>query len=271
VELVRAVVLGVVQGVTEFLPVSSSGHLILVPELFGWPDQGLAFDAALHAGTLLALLLYFHRTWVELAAGAARDLTGLRPGRLREPSPESRLLALLLLGSVPAAVVGLLLDDWIEAHLRQAWVVAATLAGVGALLWWVEGRPRGERGVPELGPRDALLIGCLQAAALVPGVSRSGATILAGLLLGMPREEAARFAFLLGTPAFAGAFLLKAPDLANGDTTMAAVVVGMTTSALVGAATVAWLLRYLVRGSLRPFAAYRGVLALLVLLVVGLR
>ncbi len=268
-ELVRAAVLGVVQGLTEFLPVSSSGHLILLPELLGWPDQGLAFDAALHAGTLLALLLYFHRTWLHLATGAARDLTSFP--RRRHLGPESRLVALLLVGTLPAAVTGLLLDDWIEAHLRTAWVVASTLAGVGALLWWVEARPRGRRDIPDLGLTDVLIIGCLQATALVPGVSRSGATILGGLLLGMRREEAARFAFLLGTPAFAGAFLLTAPDLANGDATFAAVILGMATSAVVGAAAVAWLLRYLVRGSLRPFAVYRVVLAALVLTLVGLR
>ncbi|MGD9935813.1 MAG: undecaprenyl-diphosphate phosphatase, partial [Dehalococcoidia bacterium] len=214
-DLLRAVVLGVVQGLTEFLPVSSSGHLILVPSLFGWDDQGLAFDVGLHAGTLVALLAYFWRDWATMTFCGLDDLRHHGPSVRRYQQP-SRLLLLIVLGSVPAAVAGLALNGWIEENLRQAWLVALMLIFVGALMLIADRRSRLDRSLHDLGVVDAVLVGLAQAVALIPGVSRSGATISTGLVRGLDREAAARFAFLLGTPAFAGAALLKFKDL-TGD------------------------------------------------------
>lgn len=269
-ELLRAVVLGIVQGVTEFLPVSSSGHLILVPALFRWPEQSLAFDVALHGGTLLALLGYFWREWAAMAYALAHDA---RHGRYRwsQAAPESRLALLLVVGTLPAGAAGLLFNDWLESNVRQPWLVACTLAGFGLVMYLVDRRATSSRGSGSLSVLDAFLIGCGQALALVPGVSRSGATIVVGLLLGLRREEAARFAFLLGTPAFAGALLLEARHLPDAEGGLAVPLVGMAVAAVVGAAAIAWLLRLLRFRSLAPFVYYRWLVAAVALVVGAVR
>lgn len=269
-DFVRAVVLGIVQGLTEFLPVSSSGHLILVPALFRWPDQGLAFDVALHAGTLIALLGYFWREWLGMAAALRADLRHRRFA-WRSLSPQSRLFLLIVVGTVPAGVAGLLLNDWIEAHVRQPWLVACTLGAFGAVMLLVDRRTVGRRDAQVLGIGAAFFIGCGQALALIPGVSRSGATITAALVMGLRRDEAARFAFLLGTPAFAGAFLLEARDLPQAEGGLLVPLVGMVVATLVGAAAIAWLLRFLRTRSLAPFVYYRWLVAALTLLIGALR
>jgi undecaprenyl-diphosphatase len=270
VEFLRAIVLGIVQGLTEFLPVSSSGHLILVPALFRWPDQGLAFDVALHAGTLIALLGYFWRDWVGMVAGLAGDLRS-RCFRWHAVAPGTRMAALIAVGTLPAGVIGLLFNDWFESNVRQPWLVACTLALFGAVMLVVDRRASGTPDAKVLGPADAFLIGCGQALALVPGVSRSGATIVAGLLLGLRREEAARFAFLLGTPAFVGAFVLEARDLPQAEGGVLTPLVGMAVAAATGALAIAWLLRFLRTRSLRPFVYYRWAAAALTLLVGAIR
>lgn len=269
-ELVRAIVLGVVQGAAEFLPISSSAHLILIPALFRWPDQGLAFDVALHAGTLLALVMYFWRDWARVAVALGGDLRHRRWGReLR--SPDSRLALSIVIGTLPAATLGVAFDRWVEEHVREAWLVASTLALFGAVMVVVDRRARGHRGAEELTAFEALLIGCGQALALVPGVSRSGATIVAALLVGLRREEAARFSFLLGIPVIAGAVLLKARELPAAEAGLAGPLIGMAAAAVVGTLAIAWLLRFLRTRSLAPFAYYRWVIAGFALLVAALR
>jgi len=267
-DLVRAIVLGVVQGLSEFLPISSSGHLILVRDAFGWPDDGLAFDVGLHLGTLLALLVYFWRDWAGMAQSGARNL-GKHRLKLLSYDGEARLLLLLAVGTVPAGIVGLLLDSWIESNVRQAWLVAIMLISFGLVLLLSERLGRKERGLQSVGLRDAIIVGLAQAIALIPGVSRSGITISAALGLGFERETAARFAFLLGTPAFVGAGILKAADLAGGaEVDAAPMLVGFATSLAVGLAAVHWLLGFLRHRSVEPFVAYRLVVGVLTLMLV---
>lgn len=266
-DLVRAVVLGIVQGLAEFLPISSSGHLILVPALFGWEDQGLAFDVGLHGGTLLALLAYFWRDWYLMFRTGLADLArhGARVSAWRT---DTRLLWLLALGSLPAAVVGLLFDDWIEANVRQPWLVAIMLALMGTVMLVADRLAANRRPMAHVGVVDALAIGVGQAFALIPGVSRSGATVTVALARGLRREDAVRFAFLLGTPAFVGALLLKSADLAALSGTEARdMLVGFATSAIVGFAAIHFLLRWVRTRSLLVFVLYRYVVAILTLAI----
>ncbi len=260
--LVHAVWLGIVQGLTEFLPISSSAHLILVRELFGW-DAGTAevmFDVACHLGTLLAVLVYFRRDILELAAAAPGALA-CRGG---DAAREGRLI---LLATVPVVPLGLLLSGHIDRLRSPAVVAAALAAGAIAMLWADRGRA-GPRRASSLSVVEALVLGCGQAAALVPGVSRSGAVITAALLLGMSRPEAARFAFLLGIPAIAGGGM-QAARMLGGEGLAAhgpVLLAGLVTSGVVGYLAVAGLLRYLARRSLAVFAWYRlGVAAVLAL------
>lgn len=266
-DLVRAVILGIVQGVAEFLPISSSGHLILVPALFGWEDQGLAFDVGLHGGTLLALLAYFWRDWYVMFRTGLADL--VRHGaRVAAWRTDTRLLWLLAVGSVPAAVAGLLFDSWIESHVRQPWLVAIMLALMGTVMLAADSLAPKRRPMASVGIRDALYIGVGQAFALIPGVSRSGATVTVALARGLRREDAVRFAFLLGTPAFVGALLLKSADLAALSGAEARqMVVGFVTSAVVGFAAIHFLLRWVRTRSLLVFVLYRYAVAIITLAI----
>ena len=256
----QGVVLGLVQGLTEFLPVSSSGHLILVPHVFVWPDQGLAFDAVMHLGTLAALLAYFRR-----------ELLGMASGTLPR-----RLAGLLVLATIPGALVGVVLEKLIEAKLRSPVVIAVATAG-WAIVMWIADR----RAAPApAGPGDplervslgqALTVGCAQALALIPGTSRSGITITAGLMGGFDRATAARFAFLLGIPITAGAGSLKALHLLREG--LPPGEAGPLAAALVTAFVSGWfavwfLVNYLKSRSLRPFVVYRLLLALVIFLVI---
>ncbi|MGE5596475.1 MAG: undecaprenyl-diphosphatase UppP [Hyphomicrobiales bacterium] len=267
----RAAILGIVQGLTEFLPVSSSGHLILIPALFRWDDQGLAFDVALHLGTLLALLVYFWRDWYVMFDAGIRDFfsVGLRFNRYRQ---ESQLLWLLALGSIPAAVVGLAFNNWIEDNVRQAWLVAIMLAVLGTIMFVADRYTSQRRGMRDVGIADAALIGVAQAVALIPGVSRSGATMTMGLFRDLKRDDAARFAFLLGTPAFVGAALVELGDLTNeSGREFDQLAVGFVCSALVGFAVIHFLLRYLRTQTLIPFVVYRYGVAVLTLVIAAIR
>jgi undecaprenyl-diphosphatase len=260
----QSVVLGVVQGLTEFLPISSSGHLILIPRLFGWPDQGLAFDAAIHLGTLAALLLYF---WPELVRMARA---------VRAPSAEHagfrRLAGLLLVATIPAGLAGLLLEAAVESHLRAPWLVAASLTG-WALVMLGADRQAGRRQNPTKRPEDVgwgpgLAVGMSQALALIPGTSRSAITITAGLLVKMDRAAAARFSFLLGIPITAAAGGAKMLDLLSRglDPNQAGLLlVGLMGAFVSGLGAVWFLVRYLERRSLLPFVLYRLGLGLVIL------
>lgn len=279
--LTHAAVLGALQGLGEFLPISSSGHLIVVPWLLGWAVQSLAFDVALHLGTLAAVLLAFADDWRRLLTSALRGTLRGRPFA----EPEGRLLGLLALASVPGAVAGLLLEDWADTTFRSPGLVAVDMAIMGAVLLFADHRastnvvsgrallarvggkapaPRPRRGDAfSVSFRDAMLIGCAQALAIVPGVSRSGATITMALFLGYRREEAARFSFLLATPITLGAALHKVPHLLAG-TDPYPVLVGMFTAAVFGFLSIRVLLAYVRARDYRPFAFYRFAFAVLV-------
>jgi undecaprenyl-diphosphatase len=270
-DYLRAAILGIVQGLAEFLPISSSGHLILVPALFNWPDQGLAFDVGLHMGTLLALLLYFWRDWWRMGRAGLGDLAG-HGLRFREHRDDSRLLWLIALGSIPAGVTGLLFSDWIEDNLRQPWLVALALVGFSGVIFLADRRSNLQRPLSSVGLADAVLIGCAQALALFPGVSRSGATMSMGMFRDLTREAATRFAFLLGTPAFVGAAALKSGDLADlSGGELAEMLLGFGCSLAVGVLVIHYLLRFLRTRTLMPFIYYRLGAAALTLAIGAVR
>lgn len=248
----QSALLGTIQGLTEFLPVSSSAHLALAPRLFSFPDPGLTFDVALHVGTLLAVLLYYRTLWLRLAAGALRDPRG----------PQARTLGLLALATVPAVVAGLLLQDAAAAVFRDPRRIALCLIAFSAIMVWADHRGKAAQGAwRAAGARTAILVGCAQALALMPGVSRSGATMSAALLLGLGRAQAAQFSFLMATPIVAGAALLKLRHLSAAELT-GPFWLGLAVSAVVGFAAVGAFLRFLPKGGLKPYAAYRAALGL---------
>lgn len=262
-DLLQAVVLGIVQGLTEFLPISSSAHLIVVPLLLGWPQPGLAFDMALHLGTLVAVFSYFWHDLIQMAIALPRGLRNGRP--LADPS--SRLAIFLVLGSLPAGLAGLLFERAITERFYtdqglqgSLIVIAYTMIGLAALLWLAERRAASRRELKDVRFADALLIGLAQAAALVPGVSRSGSTITAGLSLGLSRPAAARFSFLLGLPIIFLAGLKQMFDLVRSGTVpgeLLPFVVGFISSAIVGYLCIKALLRYLQVRSTTIFVVYR--------------
>jgi len=205
----QAIILGIVQGLAEFLPISSSAHLILVPWVLGWDDPGLAFDVALHWGTLFAVLFVFWRDWIRLIGAGLRSL-GDR--RFLETS-DRRLFWSLVVASIPGAIVGKLLGDKAEDTLRSPLLIAVTMSVMGVLLWWADKAGRKDKLAEQMTPGHALGIGVAQAFALIPGVSRSGSTITLGLALGYSRDAIARFSFLMSTPIIFGAGLLKFPKM----------------------------------------------------------
>lgn len=262
----QAAVLGILQGLGEFLPISSSGHLIVVPWLLGWSDHGLAFDVALHLGTLAAVLYAYWRDWVRIVSA------GLRLPVARAEGDDPRLLWLLALASVPGGLAGLLLGDLAETTFRSPALVATTMAVVGTILLAADRRANAGEESRRVSVRDALLIGCAQALAIVPGVSRSGATISMALFLGYRREEAARFSFLLAMPITAAAAAMKVPDLlSNAGGQVGAIVIGMVAAGVVGFACIRVLLAYVRTRDYRPFVYYRWAFALLVFLVLLVR
>lgn len=258
-ELLGAFILGVVQGITEFLPISSTAHLVLIPWLFGWESpllHSLTFDVALHMGTLLAILTYFARDWLNLITN------------------DRRTALLIVLGTVPAAVLGTLLQDQVETAFRAPILVAITLFAFGLLLALAEKAGHKSWDIQSLTIPAALLIGLGQAVAIIPGVSRSGSTITAALCLGMQREPAARFSFLLAAPIMLGAGLKKLPDMAASaatDAGLVAVTIGFLTSLVVGYLSIKYLLQYLQQNTLYLFVWYRVALALAVLAVFFVR
>jgi undecaprenyl-diphosphatase len=262
----QAMVLGMLQGLGEFLPISSSGHLVVAPWLLGWPDHSLSFDVALHVGTLAAVLYAFYDDWKRLLGAGVRGVVTGRPFA----DPDSRLLWLLAVGTVPGALAGLLVEDWAETAFRSPALVAVTMASLGIVLFFAD-RSAGAAGESRaVTLRDALLIGVAQALALVPGVSRSGATISMGLFLGYRREEAARFSFLLATPITVGAAALKSRYLFEPGHGLE-VAAGMVTAAVFGFASIRFLLAYVRTRDYRPFVYYRLVFAALVAAVLLVR
>jgi undecaprenyl-diphosphatase len=253
----QAVVLALLQGLTEFLPISSSAHLVLPPLLLGWPDQGLAFDVAVHLGTLTAVLFYYRRDLVQMAVSWLGSLVGKGTGQ------DSRLVWYLLFATIPAGLVGLLAGGFIEGNLRTLPVIAATTLVFGLLLGVADRRAEGRAQGRSLSLPVALLIGCAQAFAPVPGVSRSGVTITAGLLLGMNRQDAARFSFLLSIPIIASAGALKGWELASGNAPVQwdMMLLGVVVASVTAYSCIAVFLSTLDRVGLMPFVYYRIVLA----------
>jgi undecaprenyl-diphosphatase len=261
----QAVILAIVQGFTEFLPISSSAHLALAPWLLGWRDQGLTFDIALHFGTLLAVLIYFFRDWLQITAQAF--------GINYAPDPDLRLnrslLWLLAVASLPIGFFGYTLEHYAETQLRNPVVIGTMLILVGVLMAIADRAAAHGRGIGSIRLGDALTIGSAQALAIVPGTSRSGITITAGLFRGIDRQSAARFSFLLATPAIAAAAAKALHDLMKQggipvDMRMP-FLVGVTVSAIVGCAVIALFLRFLRTNTLRPFIIYRIVFGIIVL------
>lgn len=243
-------VLGVVQGLGEFLPISSSGHLVIVPWIMDFKDPGLAFDVALHFGTLFALIAYFWRDWISIFNRENR-----------------RLLFLLILSAVPGAIAGVLLDEWAETYFRHPLLVAFDMALLGGILLWADRRhptnASHQAEITQISYGKVFLIGCAQALALVPGVSRSGATITAALLVGLSRHGAARLSFLMATPITFGACLFKSKDFIEAGVGRPEIV-GILTSAVVGFFAIWFLLRYVQQRSFAIFSYYRFLFAMFV-------
>jgi undecaprenyl-diphosphatase len=258
----RAVVLALVQGVTEFLPISSSAHLILVPVLLGWPDQGLAFDVAVNTGTLLAVVVYFRRDLADLVRGLAGGAARV------EGMPPRRFVAAMAVGTVPVAVGGLVFHDWIGTAGRSPTLIAATSIVFGLALWWADRTGARRRDLDGLGIADAAWIGLAQALALVPGTSRAGITITAALALGFHRPAAARFSFLLAIPVGALAAAWDGWELASGAVPVAELgpmALALGVSAVSAYLVIAGLLAWLQRQTLTPFVVYRVALGLAIL------
>ncbi len=261
---IQAVILALVQGLSEFLPISSSGHLILVPNLFGWPDQGLAFDVAVHVGTLFAVMTYFRAQLLAMVHAWFGSLAG------RDLTPDARLAWCVIVGTIPVGLVGLAFGEWIEAMLRNPLFVAGTLSFFGLLMWIADRYGRRERDEYTVGWRDALLVGCAQALALMPGTSRSGVTMTMARALGLTREGAARFSFLLAVPGIgmAGAYeLLQLLQTPAGGVDWPLMGLGVAVAAVTGYLCIHWLLKVIGRIGLAPFAIYRFAIAGLILLM----
>jgi len=255
-DVVQAIVLGLVQGLGEFLPISSSAHLVLTPWFFRWTDPGLTFSVALHLGTLIAVVVYFWRDIIDLVAN----------GLSRPHSADGRMFWYLVVASLPGAIFGLLLEEQAETVFRSPLLVALALALMGIILWWADQRGRKTRQFTDISLADSIIVGLSQALAIIPGVSRSGITMSAGLLAGMKRETAARFSFLMSIPIIAGAALLTLKDLTLQDIDLA-FFLGVITAAIVGFLAIRFLLQYLRHGSYLLFTWYRIVLAGLVVIV----
>ncbi|MEP6904591.1 MAG: undecaprenyl-diphosphatase UppP [Gemmatimonadales bacterium] len=258
----QALVLGILQGLTEFLPVSSSAHLALAPWLFGWQDPGLAFDVALHFGTLVAVLWYFRKEWGELVVAA---ISILRKRRIE--TAEEKRVVFLIVATIPGAIGGLLLEKKAETAFRAPALTATALIVMGIVLWAADRFSRKERDLSTMRWLDAQLIGLSQVLALIPGVSRSGATMTTGRLLRFDRQSAAMFSFLMSMPIIAAAVVLKGPEVIRAGGLGPELIVGVLASAISGWLAITVLLRYLTRHSFGVFALYRIVLGLIVFAV----
>jgi undecaprenyl-diphosphatase len=272
--VLQALIMGIVQGLTEFLPVSSSGHLVVVPYLFGWDDpflNSLAFSVMLHLGTLVALLVYFRADWARLVPAG---LAALRDRSFRG-DPDRKLAWLLAATTIPAAIAGLVFNDIIEQQVRQVAIVALMLVVGGIVLWVADRVGRSDRSISDVSFPVAIGIGAAQALALVPGISRSGISISAARLAGLDRQAAARFAFLMATPITFGAGIFEARKLLTGesgmDISIAPLAIGMVASLVSGLAAIHFMLRYLRTRSLAVFIWYRFALAAVVVAVVAIR
>lgn len=258
--IIQSVVLGIIQGIGEFLPISSSAHLILLPYLFNWQKSTLAFDVSLHFGTLLAVIIIFSKEWLNLF------ITAIKPKKQLLQSQNPKMFWYLIIATIPAAIAGLLLDDLIEKIIRdQIWLIALLLAIMGILIyigdkWASKHYKQKETTFTQITLKQAFIIGCSQTFAIFPGFSRSGTTILIGRLLGLEKEAITKFTFLLSVPIIAGATILKIGDL----TLTIDVVIGILTSFIVGILSIKFLLKYIKKHDFSVFALHRIIIAIIV-------
>lgn len=256
----QSIIYGLIQGITEFLPISSTAHLILIPYFFHWQDPGLSFDVFLHLGTLIAIISFFAKDWLEIFKG------------------KHKLLFLIIIACIPAAILGYLFEDKVETSLRSPLLIAGTLAIFGLIIYLVDRLMKHTQKFNNMNYWQSLLIGLGQSLALIPGVSRSGATMTAGIALGFKRKTAAKFSFLIATPIMLGATIFRAKDLValpsaewfNGFSLLAAVV-GFLAALISGYLAIKYLLRYLSHGSFTPFVIYRIVLAIIIVIIYFIR
>jgi undecaprenyl-diphosphatase len=267
IDLLKAVVLGIIQGLTEFLPISSSAHLRIFPELFGWGDPGAAFTAVIQIGTELAVLIYFRKDIWRIGSAWVRSLVKAE----YRGTFDARMGWFIIIGSLPIVVLGVLLKDVIERDFRNLWITGCTLIVMGIVLGIADRVGRTDRPLGKLTLKDAVLMGLAQALALVPGVSRSGATISMGRFLGFDREAATRFAFLLAIPAVVGAGVFELKEIPHGhnDFGWGPTITATVVSFVVGYAAIAWLLRYVSTRSYAPFVVYRILLGTFTLILLG--
>jgi undecaprenyl-diphosphatase len=259
----QAVILGAVQGLTEFLPVSSTAHLILLPWALGWPDPGLSFDVALHLGTLVALLIYFREDWIALLGSAFGIVQG------RTQSPDARMVLLIIGATIPGAIAGALFEHKVEEALRAPQVIALMLIALALVLLASEFIGHRKKGMDDISWPDAITVGIAQAFAIIPGVSRSGVTITAGLFRNFKRDTAAKFSFYLSTPLIAGAVAKKTIDIMrthSGWEQLSPFVAGIVVSGIVGYLAIAFIMRYLQTHTTFLFVYYRIALGVVVLL-----
>ena len=259
--MIKSIVLGIVQGIAEFLPISSSAHLILVPYLLGWEEHSMAFDIALHFGTLLAVLVVFFREWWDLFMGAVKKVTK------GKQSFENKMFWYLVIATIPGALLGFLLDDVVENVFRtKIWLIATALAVMGVLIFlgdrWADKHYKIETDFKHISLKQAIIIGLSQALAIIPGFSRSGTTILSARLMGLSKSAATKFTFLLSVPIIAGAAILKVKDLAFNLETF----IGVFVSFIVGLFSIKFLLNYIKKHDFSVFAIYRVVFAIIILL-----
>ena len=274
--LFQAIILALVQALTEFLPVSSTAHLVLFPWLLHWPDPGEAFDVALHAGTLVAVLLYFWKDWLALTlCGFGMKYPSNAP--TQEVAQHKRLFWYMVIGTIPGAILGKLFDKQIEEHLRLPGIIGVSLIVVALIMWWADRKKDLTRKIEQSDMTDAVTIGTAQAIALWPGVSRSGITITAGLFRNFTREAATRFSFLLSAPIIAGAVVTKVPALiklhkaGNLDLPLSTLAIAIAVSGVAGYFVIAFFLRYLQTRTLKVFIVYRLLLGIIVLLLAFLQ
>lgn len=260
-DVLHTIALAIIQGLTEFLPVSSSAHLILPSQLLGWPDQGVAFDVAVHIGTLLAVLLFFYREIVAITGGWCRQVTG------GGASDQSRLGWAIIIATLPIMVVGEPWSHWVEPYMRSALVIAISTIFFGLVLWWADRRDAQQRKLRDLNWKSALLIGVAQVLALIPGTSRSGITLTAGLMLNFSRDAAARFSFLLSVPTIVAAALLKSIELVseNGHPHWGAMLLGAVVSFVSGLICIKAFMALIQRMGMLPFVIYRLLLGALLI------
>lgn len=263
IEIIRSVIVGGVQGVSEFLPISSSGHLVLIPYIFHWNYNGLSFDIALHFGTVIAIIAYFWKDWMRIIKKTINPKFDTK--NIEHDYPDNFFWKILV-ASIPAAILGLFLDKYVETYLHSPLLIVFNLVFFGLVLWLFDKYSRSNLIVKNITYLQAFIVGMAQAIALMPGVSRSGITITASRFFGLKRKDAARFSFLLATPAMIGAFLVGAKDIVGKDLNLV-FLLGVLTSTFFGFLAIKYLLKYLERGNFSVFVWYRIALAIIIVTI----